>query len=80
MQELMSQLKENLGFVLVCVLIVVALSAVSRFAERFMAEKRKVSTARRVSIIGICAAIVRTVNNNLSSPLSYHIFPGLTSG
>ena len=70
MQELMTQLKENLGFVLVCVLIVAALSAVSRFAERSMAEKRKVSTARRVSIIGICAAIA-TVLHVLDFPLLF---------
>ena len=70
MQELMTQLKENLSFVLVCVLIVIALSAVSRFAERNMAEKRKVSTARRVSIIGICAAIA-TVLHMLDFPLLF---------
>ena len=74
MQELLTQLKENLGFVLVCILIVAALALASRFAERFMSEKRKVSTARRVSIIGICAAIA-TVLHMLDFPLLF-IAPG----
>ncbi len=56
MQELLTQLQANLTFVLVCIAIVVALSLAAKFTERFMPEMRKVSTARRVSIIGICAA------------------------
>lgn len=74
MQELLIQLKENAGFVLVCILIVAALALASRFSERFMAEKRKVSTARRVSIIGICAAIA-TVLHMLDFPLLF-LAPG----
>ena len=57
MQELLVQVKENLGFVLVCITIVAALSLAAKFSERFMNEIRKVRVARRVSIIGICAAI-----------------------
>ena len=70
MQELIVQLKDNLSFVVVCVAILVALSLLAKFAERFMSEKRKVSTARRVSIIGICSAIA-TVLHMLDFPLLF---------
>ena len=70
MQSLLTDLKENTGFVLVCILIVAGLSLLAKLAERFMAEKRTVSTARRVSIIGICAAIA-TVLHMLEFPLLF---------
>ena len=70
MQELFIQLKDNLGFVLVCGIIVAALSLLAKFTERFMPEKRTVSAARRVSIIGICAAIA-TVLHMLDFPLLF---------
>ena len=70
MQELFIQVKDNLGFVLVCILIVTALSLLAKLAERFMPEKRKVTPARRVSIIGICAAIA-TVLHMLDFPLLF---------
>ena len=70
MQNLLTDLKENVGFVLVCILIVAGLSMLAKLAERFMAEKRTVSTARRVSIIGICAAIA-TVLHMLDFPLLF---------
>lgn len=70
MQELLVQLKENLGFVLVCIAIVAVLSLAAKFSERFMKELRRVSTARRVSIIGICAAI-STVLYMLDFPLLF---------
>lgn len=70
MQELMTQIKDNLGFVLVCVLIVAALSVLAKLAEHRMAEIRKVTSARRVSIIGICAAIA-TVLHMLDFPLLF---------
>ena len=70
MQELFLQLRENLGFVAVCILIVAALSLLARLAERFLPEKRSVTPARRVSIIGICAAIA-TVLHMLDFPLLF---------
>ncbi len=70
MQELITQIKDNLGFVLVCIVIVAALSALAKLAERFMPEKRSVTPARRVSIIGICAAIA-TVLHMLDFPLLF---------
>lgn len=64
------QLKDNLGFVLVCIGIVAILSLAAKFSERFMKEMRRVSTARRVSIIGICASIA-TVLHMLDFPLLF---------
>ena len=70
MQGLITQLKDNLTFVLVCIIIVAALSLAAKFSERFMKEIRKVSTARRVSIIGICSAIA-TILHMLDFPLLF---------
>ena len=70
LESLWIDILENIGFVLVCILVVAALALASRFAEGFMSEKRKVSTARRVSIIGICAAIA-TVLHMLDFPLLF---------
>ncbi len=61
---------ENLSFVVTCVLIVAALSLAAHFAERYLPEKRTVSPARRVSIIGICAAIA-AVLHMLDFPLLF---------
>ena len=70
MSNLWSTLLENLTFVLTCVAIIAALGLLAKLTERFMPEMRKVSTARRVSIIGICAAIA-TVLHILDFPLIF---------
>ena len=69
MNGLWSQILENLSFILACIAIIAGLALFARIAERFMPEKRKVSTARRVSIIGICAALA-TVLHVLDFPLA----------
>ena len=74
MNELLSQVQENLQFLGVCILIVVALVLLARVAEHYFPEKRKVTVARRVSIIGICAAIA-TVLHIFDFPLPF-IAPG----
>ena len=68
--ELWQQVLDNLGFVLVCIGILVALSLLAKLAERYLMQSRKVSPARRVSIIGICAAIA-TVLHILDFPLLF---------
>ena len=68
--ELWQQVLDNLGFVLICIGIIAALSLLARLAERFVPEKRTVTPARRVSIIGICAAIA-TVLHILDFPLVF---------
>lgn len=57
MEQLLSQLQENLSFVLVTVLIAVALGLGAKFSERLLPQKRPVSGTRRMCIIAICGAI-----------------------
>ncbi len=68
MAELLQQMKENLGFTGMCLLIIIALSLAARLAESHLPCKRKVSPAKRISIVGICAAIA-TVLHMLDFPL-----------
>ena len=70
MNELWKQLVENLQFVGMCILIVGLLGMLAKLTERYLPEKRAVSPARRVSIIGICAAIA-TVLHVLDFPLLF---------
>ena len=70
MAKLLEQVKGNLTFVIVCALIVAALAAMARVAEHFLPARRKVSIARRVSIVAICAAIA-TVLHILDFPLPF---------
>ena len=72
--ELWVQFSENMKFVGMCVIIVGVLGILAKFAERYLPEIRKVSAARRVSIIGICAAIA-TVLHMLDFPLLF-LAPG----
>ena len=72
--ELWVQFSENMKFVGMCVIIVGVLGMLAKFAERFLPEIRKVSTARKVSIIGICSAIA-TVLHMLDFPLLF-LAPG----
>ena len=62
MTELLTQAKENLSFVLVCIGIVTALSLLSKFAERFFPQKRAVTPARRITIIAICSTIAMVLH------------------
>lgn len=62
MAQLWKTLQDNLSFVLVCIVIVAGLSLLSHLAERFLPAKRTVSPSRRVSIIGICAALAAVLH------------------
>ncbi len=70
MSELLQQVKENLGFLAMCLLIVVILSVAARIAEHYLPDKRKVTPAKRISVVGICAAIA-TVLHMLDFPLLF---------
>ena len=72
--ELWVQFSENMKFVGMCVIIVGVLGMLAKYAERFLPDIRKVSAARKVSIIGICAAIA-TVLHMLDFPLLF-LAPG----
>ncbi|MBR5125130.1 MAG: ECF transporter S component [Oscillospiraceae bacterium] len=70
MNGLLQQILDNLSFVIVCILVITALTVLSKFSEQFFPEKRTVSNARYVSIVGICAAIA-TVLHVLDFPLLF---------
>ena len=70
MNGLLTQIWENFSFVMVCILVVLALSVMAKFSEQFFPERRAVSKARYVSIVGICAAIA-TVLHVLDFPLLF---------
>ena len=74
MTTLWNQIAENFTFFLTCLGLVIALTLLARLAERFLPECRKVTPARRVSIIGICAAIA-AVLHMLDFPLPF-LAPG----
>ena len=66
----MTVVMDNLGFIGGCIVIVAALGFGAAFVERFLPEHRTVTPARRVSIIGICAAIA-TVLHMLDFPVLF---------
>ena len=70
MSELWVHVRENLEFVGICILIVGVLGWLASLTERHMSEVRKVTSARRIAIIGICAAIA-TVLHMLDFPLLF---------
>ena len=70
MNKLWMQAKDNLSFIGICVVIIAALGILARLAEHYLPGTRKVSSARRVCIIGICAAIA-TVLHILDFPLLF---------
>ena len=74
MTDLWEQLRSNLAFVGVCIAIALALVLAAKLAEHFLPDRRKVSPARRVAIIGICSAIA-TVLHMLDFPLPF-LAPG----
>lgn len=65
---------ENLKFLLACAAIAVGLGLLARLAEWLLPAKRKVTPARRVCIVGICAALA-TVLHMLDFPLPF-LAPG----
>ena len=67
---LWDQILGNLEFIAVCVAIAAALGWGSALAEKHLLQPRAVTPARRVSIIGICAAIA-TVLHILDFPLPF---------
>ena len=70
MNGLLQQVLDNFSFVIVCILIITALAVLSKFSEQYFPDKRSVSKARYVSIVGICAAIA-TVLHVLDFPLLF---------
>lgn len=61
---------DNLGFLLISVAIVAILGFGTKLVEKYLKQVRTITPARRVSIIGICAAIA-TVLHMLDFPLLF---------
>ena len=74
MKELWTNIVNNLSFIGVCLLVIVALGVAARLVEMKLPQLRKVSVARRVSIIGICSALA-AVLHMLDFPLPF-LAPG----
>lgn len=70
MEKLLEQAKGNLTFIIVCAAIIAGLGILARIAEHYLPATRKVSPARRVTIVAICAAIA-TVLHILDFPLPF---------
>ena len=70
MEKLWNTFLENMAFVGICTLIIVALALLAKLSERWMPQLHKVSKARRISIIAICSAIA-TVLHMLDFPLLF---------
>ena len=70
MNNLFSQIMENLGFVVMCVAVIAGLALLAKFSQNRLTGLRSVTAARRVSIIGICAAIA-TVLHILDFPVIF---------
>lgn len=70
MEALWVSVSENLTFVCISAGIVCALLLLSRLSERWLAGLRRVSSARRVCIVGICAALA-AVLYMLDAPLLF---------
>lgn len=70
MAELWAQLKNNLTFVLTGGAVIVLLVLGAKLVERLLPKRRQVTPARRVSIIGISAAIA-AVLHMLDFPLLF---------
>ena len=70
MNGLWTSIRENLQFVGVCIAVVGLLGILAQIAEKRIGSKRTVTTARRISIIGICSAIA-TVLHMLDFPLIF---------
>ncbi len=62
MIKLWEQIQANLVFLGTCLLIVAALAAAAKLAEHFLPERRKITPARRISIVAICAAIAAVLH------------------
>ena len=70
MSKLWSDVVTNLSFIGVCLLVIVAFGVAARLVEWKLPQLRKVSVARRVSIIGICSALA-AVLHVLDFPLPF---------
>lgn len=60
--ELWLQVKENIVFIGICAAIILTLALLAKLAERILPGTRKVSPARRLTIVAVCAAIATVLH------------------
>ena len=70
MNDILTQVQENLSFLLICIAIIAALAIGAKLLERALPALRKVSSARRITIIAVCSAIA-AVLHMLDFPLLF---------
>lgn len=70
MEKFWEQVQDNALFLLACIGIIAALAIAARIAERFLPATRKVSKARRITIVAVCSAIA-AVLHMLDFPLLF---------
>ena len=68
--KLLEQISQNISFVAVCAAIIAGLALLARIAERWLPSMHRVSAARRVAIVAVCAALA-TVLHVLDFPLPF---------
>lgn len=57
MSEILSQVRDNFTFLLMCIAIGVLMFGAAKLAERYLPSRRKISSTQRIVIIGMCSAI-----------------------
>ena len=62
MPEFLKQVQENAVFILICLGIIAGLALVAKLAERFLPSIRKVSPARKISIVAVCSALAAVLH------------------
>ena len=70
MSKLLQQMSENLSFIGVCAVIVALIWGGAKLAQRWLPKMHKVSPARRITLVAVCAAIA-TVLHMLDFPLLF---------
>ena len=70
MAKLFQELQQNFIFVLVSAAIAIGLALVAKLSERFLPGVRKVSSARRITIIAVCSALA-AILHILDFPLPF---------
>ena len=70
MGKLWQDFTKNIGFVAVCGIIIAGLFLLSKLVERKIPNPRKVSPARRITIISVCGAIA-SILHILDFPLLF---------
>ena len=62
MAEFWMQVQDNLTFIIVSIIIIAALAVLAKVAEHFLPGMRKVSHARRITIVAICSALAAVLH------------------